>query len=213
MGVIVSSCCSCCYFFLREVIPLLQCGVPSMGDSPLKNLQCEPFPHTTVLHKLVQQWFSHGCSPSGTICFSVGSPQGQKSCQQICPCLSFSMHGFPGPCSSVGFPRSHSCHGTLPEATGSSGEWEMNALIFTVWPFLFSYPRRWRWWIVHLMKPRKAPNQCWKSQVHHKFKWTVNTSLSAYQAQNLTLFTKQNPYNFKSYCSNVADEAKIAKNC
>lgn len=101
MGVIVSSCCSCCYFLLREVIPLLQCGVPSMGDSPLKNLQREPFPRTTVLPKLLQQWFSHGCSPSGTVCFSVGSPQGQKSCQQICSCLSCSMHGFLGACSSV----------------------------------------------------------------------------------------------------------------
>lgn len=135
MGVMVSSsCCSYCYFLLKEVIPLLQCGVPSMGDSPLKTPQCETFLQATILHKLLQQWFSHGCSPSGTVCFSVGSPQGQKSCQQICSCLGLSMdcQGLPEACSSVGLPWSQSCHRTLPEPTGSSGARQMNALISTI---------------------------------------------------------------------------------
>lgn len=96
-----SSCCSYCYFLLGEVILPLQCGAPSMGDSTLKTVQCGTFPRATALHKLLQQWFSRGYSPSGTVCFSVGSPKGQKSCQQICSCLGFSVHGFPGPARSL----------------------------------------------------------------------------------------------------------------
>lgn len=102
MGIMVSSsCCFCCYFLFRDVIPLLQHRVHPMGHSPLKILQHESFPWAPTLHKLLQQLFSHGCSPSGTVCTSVGSPRGKKSCQQICSCLGFSVHGFSGSARSL----------------------------------------------------------------------------------------------------------------
>lgn len=81
-------------------IPLLQRGDPPMGDNPLKTLQCESFTWATILHKLLQQWFSHRYNPSGTVCSNVGSPRGQKSCQQICSCFGFSIHG-DGACQEV----------------------------------------------------------------------------------------------------------------
>lgn len=121
MGVMVSSsCCFCCYILFRDVIPLLQRGDPPMGDNPLKTLQCESFTWATILHKLLQQWFSHGYNPSGTVCSNVGSPRGQKSCQQICSCFGFSIHG-DGACQEVALVWAS--HG-VTVATGLFWRWQ-----------------------------------------------------------------------------------------
>jgi len=70
-----------------HALPLLQRGVPPMGDSPLRTAPA---------------WVpSTGCSPSGTGCSSVGPPQGHKFCQQTCSGMGFSLHGATGPGRSL----------------------------------------------------------------------------------------------------------------
>jgi len=51
---------------------------------------------------------SAGCSPSGTVCSSVGPPRGHKPCQQTCSGMGCSPQVLPGTCSSAGSPWGHS---------------------------------------------------------------------------------------------------------
>lgn len=96
-----SSCCSYCYFLLKEVIPLLQCGVPSMGDSPLKTPQCETFLQATILHKLlppavVLPWVQ---SFKNSL-LQCGFPTGSEVLPADLLLLGL-VHGLPGPARSL----------------------------------------------------------------------------------------------------------------
>jgi len=96
MGVAVSS--LSLPLFPPHTLPLLQCGVPSTGDSSSQTAPAWVLPT--------------GCSPSGTGCSSVGPPRGHKPCQQTCSgagsSLSTGPQALPGACSSAGSPRGHS---------------------------------------------------------------------------------------------------------
>ena len=87
----------CCSFILT----IFPCS--SMDFLPRDTVLHKLVPHgsflrAAVLQKLLQGGvLSTGCSPSGTGWSSVGSsPQGHKSCQQICSSVAFSLHGSTG---------------------------------------------------------------------------------------------------------------------
>lgn len=63
-----------------HTLPLIQHGVPFMGDRPHQLFQPEPFPWAAVLGKLLEggSLFSMGCNPSGTDCISNGSSAGSQ---------------------------------------------------------------------------------------------------------------------------------------
>jgi len=56
----------------------------------------------TVPHKLLQrESFPMGCSPSGTDFSNLDLPLAHRFCQQTCPSVAFSFHGFTGPGRSL----------------------------------------------------------------------------------------------------------------
>ncbi|KAK4825359.1 hypothetical protein QYF61_026878 [Mycteria americana] len=85
-----------------HTLPLLQRGVPAMGDSPPRTSPTWVLPTGCSSSPTAPAWVPFmGCSPSGTDCSSVGPPWGHKSCQQTCSSMGSSLHGSRGPARSL----------------------------------------------------------------------------------------------------------------
>ena len=90
------TCCVCHSFLLRgrtaHTLPQLQCEVPLMGDSSPQTSPGWVLPMGSSSSWTAPVYVpSTGCSPSGIGCSSVGPPQGDKCCQQICSSVGSSL--------------------------------------------------------------------------------------------------------------------------
>ena len=97
MQVVVSSSQLFLMLLPPHSLPLLQCGVPSTGDSPPWTAPVWVPPMGCSSSWTAPAWVpSMGCSPSGTDRSSMGPLWGHKSCQQTRSRVGSSLHGSPG---------------------------------------------------------------------------------------------------------------------